>query len=413
MIKVQPARSRVLKSETPDSITLVHPPSGMLSLAGFLVLLSGGWLAGSLWLLVAALGFQSRQWEVLAVALLIPGIIGLVSGIAYSLSTWRFERDSESLRLTRNGIIGTRVRRWPATDISSLWVEESAIAKEHRCYLVVGFRNGRSEEVMSGTDQEELRWLAAMLSDSRGSRASPEVPLQAPEPVRRRIDENTVPPTLGCRRYDSGAEIRFRPMIEAKGRVARFLGIAGAAFVAIVVLSLALSRMSHGRIPARLMWLPLAIESGLVAAGLWSLCRNAVIQIHGGTFTLIQNYSSSSQTFRTDEIEFVQTFRGKRRTELQILLRDKPKLRLFEGRPADELEWAARFIRVALKGRHQEETAPMRVDASEGRCEVCGETMANRVVYCAKCRTPHHEECWSYVGQCSTYGCREIRFTRA
>jgi hypothetical protein len=38
--------------------------------------------------------------------------------------------------------------------------------------------------------------------------------------------------------------------------------------------------------------------------------------------------------------------------------------------------------------------------------------MESRVVYCGKCRTPHHEECWSYVGQCSTYGCREIRFTR-
>jgi len=44
---------------------------------------------------------------------------------------------------------------------------------------------------------------------------------------------------------------------------------------------------------------------------------------------------------------------------------------------------------------------------------VCGEKMESRVIFCAKCRTPHHEECWSYVGQCSTFGCREIRFTRA
>ena len=47
-----------------------------------------------------------------------------------------------------------------------------------------------------------------------------------------------------------------------------------------------------------------------------------------------------------------------------------------------------------------------------GVCQVCHEKMDSRVVYCGKCRTPHHEECWSYMGMCSTYGCREIRFER-
>jgi len=54
----------------------------------------------------------------------------------------------------------------------------------------------------------------------------------------------------------------------------------------------------------------------------------------------------------------------------------------------------------------------MKVDAAAGACQVCLEKMDSRVVYCAKCRTPHHEECWSYMGMCSTYGCREIRFER-
>jgi hypothetical protein len=76
------------------------------------------------------------------------------------------------------------------------------------------------------------------------------------------------------------------------------------------------------------------------------------------------------------------------------------------------LEWAARFLRVAIKGVHVPETATMQVDAAAGECQVCLEKMVSRVVYCAKCRTPHHEECWSYMGMCSTYGCREIRFER-
>jgi hypothetical protein len=52
---------------------------------------------------------------------------------------------------------------------------------------------------------------------------------------------------------------------------------------------------------------------------------------------------------------------------------------------------------------------PPRFEAAEGRCPVCGEGMSSRVVACARCRTPHHAECWTYVGMCSTYGCREIQ----
>lgn len=42
-----------------------------------------------------------------------------------------------------------------------------------------------------------------------------------------------------------------------------------------------------------------------------------------------------------------------------------------------------------------------------GRCPVCSSSMVTRIVYCKKCRTPHHEECWDYTGQCSVFGCRE------
>lgn len=38
-------------------------------------------------------------------------------------------------------------------------------------------------------------------------------------------------------------------------------------------------------------------------------------------------------------------------------------------------------------------------------CQVCGEKAAEDVVICSRCQTPHHRECWRYLGQCSTYGC--------
>jgi hypothetical protein len=39
-------------------------------------------------------------------------------------------------------------------------------------------------------------------------------------------------------------------------------------------------------------------------------------------------------------------------------------------------------------------------------CKVCGESIADGpVVVCATCKTPHHRDCWEYVGACSIYGC--------
>lgn len=42
-----------------------------------------------------------------------------------------------------------------------------------------------------------------------------------------------------------------------------------------------------------------------------------------------------------------------------------------------------------------------------GVCLVCGGVLASDVVRCASCRTPHHAECWRWIGECATYACRE------
>jgi hypothetical protein len=44
-----------------------------------------------------------------------------------------------------------------------------------------------------------------------------------------------------------------------------------------------------------------------------------------------------------------------------------------------------------------------------GNCPVCGTGLRDRVVKCEGCRTPHHAECWAYMGRCSTYACRGVR----
>ncbi|WP_406696565.1 RING finger protein [Singulisphaera sp. Ch08] len=44
-------------------------------------------------------------------------------------------------------------------------------------------------------------------------------------------------------------------------------------------------------------------------------------------------------------------------------------------------------------------------DAGPPICKVCGEAIDGPSVRCAVCRTPHHRDCWEYVGTCSIYGC--------
>ncbi len=45
-------------------------------------------------------------------------------------------------------------------------------------------------------------------------------------------------------------------------------------------------------------------------------------------------------------------------------------------------------------------------DQGPPMCKVCGEPIAEtEIVVCASCNTPHHRDCWDYVGACSIYGC--------
>ena len=49
--------------------------------------------------------------------------------------------------------------------------------------------------------------------------------------------------------------------------------------------------------------------------------------------------------------------------------------------------------------------APPPIDISDAICQVCLNALSVRVVYCDGCVTPHHKECWDYLGGCSTYAC--------
>jgi len=44
-------------------------------------------------------------------------------------------------------------------------------------------------------------------------------------------------------------------------------------------------------------------------------------------------------------------------------------------------------------------------DSGPPVCKVCGDEIERPSVICAVCRTPHHRDCWEFVGSCSIYGC--------
>jgi Prokaryotic RING finger family 1 len=45
-------------------------------------------------------------------------------------------------------------------------------------------------------------------------------------------------------------------------------------------------------------------------------------------------------------------------------------------------------------------------DAGPPICKVCGDPIDGSAVLCTTCGTPHHRDCWEFIGSCSIYGCQ-------
>src|SRR5204863_6334359 len=99
-----------------------------------------------------------------------------------------------------------------------------------------------------------------------------------------------------------------------------------------------------------------------------------------------------------------------------------PFVLLIHAQPGDEEElwrWLKGAFRLlqAVPGFDLAEPvslpSPTRYSPAEGECQVCGVSLGQgAVVRCRRCATPHHEDCWAYTGECSTFACRERAFIR-
>ena len=50
---------------------------------------------------------------------------------------------------------------------------------------------------------------------------------------------------------------------------------------------------------------------------------------------------------------------------------------------------------------------------TSGRCLICVSALESEVVLCIRCRTPHHQSCWEYAGECATFACGGRRWIPA
>ena len=46
-----------------------------------------------------------------------------------------------------------------------------------------------------------------------------------------------------------------------------------------------------------------------------------------------------------------------------------------------------------------------RFERASGLCPICSSPLRNPIVRCKRCSSPHHQDCWEYLGRCATYGC--------
>lgn len=47
----------------------------------------------------------------------------------------------------------------------------------------------------------------------------------------------------------------------------------------------------------------------------------------------------------------------------------------------------------------------------DAKCPICGDRIEDDLVFCNRCKTPHHGECWHYNGKCATYACGELSYS--
>lgn len=230
------------------------------------------------------------------------------------------------------------------------------------------------------------------------------------------------PDTVTFRRFPDGFEIALLPPPRLKGTrkgLAWSIVAAGLIILGGFGLVAAFQRNSGSSsnfVLCVVIDVCILLSACAVILGQFNLKReSAVLEARDGLMTLVRSHGHVSRQFPLADISEVHVWPwDDGRWGLRIELKRGQRISTLDGRSKSELSWVAGLLRAALAPGRREapQTDIPVVYRAGGHCLVCGSPMEERIVACSRCRTPHHEECWTWNGACSTYGCREIRFTR-
>jgi len=353
----------------------------------------------------------------------VPAMLALIARLTRS---WQLERTGSELIVTKKGLLGTRTRRWPWAQIRSITTVQSGrrgsgeYARDVPLYeLRIGLDGSKTAKVLRGSDDEhELLWIAWNLMTLN--------PPPTPVPAPPRVDYRPGKPADSRATVESTAD-RVRITLPPMGV---FKSQPNGALVGALVLPV-FSLFAGGAL--------IFFRSKL--GGIWQIGLAALILfvVVGTLFTLVEVnrrcrrgtveadrqqlritwtglLGSDSREWRWDQIQRVEggftgtTINEAPQMALLVTLKSGTVFKGFAGRDRAELDWiAGEVIRLS---RPEPVAVESTLQAPGGQCQICGAEMKDRRVFCARCRTPHHEDCWRYTGQCSTYGCREIRFVK-
>lgn len=121
-------------------------------------------------------------------------------------------------------------------------------------------------------------------------------------------------------------------------------------------------------------------------------------------------FGSSSQSFRVDGAHdiYISVGGGQLLIKKRGLIRDYAELEAFVLLSFDLFDQATQ---ASTEGIEFVEAKPeATLSLKEAVCQICGETVKLKAVFCRTCKTPHHKDCWEYYGACSTYGCGQRRY---
>lgn len=131
------------------------------------------------------------------------------------------------------------------------------------------------------------------------------------------------------------------------------------------------------------------------------------------------NHEPTARSFLSDavqnKIEFIRRIGKDDHVDLKL---SRGRLLIRKAAPIKGYDELATFISSCLELYDQAMLTRIQgidfvaetVNTEDISCQVCRDEITTDMVFCKRCKTPHHKECWEYNGACSTYGCSEVEF---